>query len=592
MNRIFQIAFCLISLCGYSQNGIDRFEVDSLQLYSNDVVTYDFYLDKPLQGLYFDSIFYLDRPNIIVRIINNTTDTVINRYKERDSRILWLRQNGRYNEPLAPGEQLILRGHWSDIQPKGPLNSPINLSYVLGDSLHHNRINVWGSVFPQKESNSQRPIKVNMEEYNMSFASNSQRPHGVQRFSKGNVHNYNPQISQYEFRINNNNLHHSASPRGVNDIFSWGILTPQHYEKEYVFNFKNDSDYSLYILDISAYSKNFIVEHVGKNILLPDSITSVRFEPTFNSSGHFYGEVSIYYLRNGKYEYYDMGTWGYQPQPNLSLNQQKNKSDSIAIILIDKNKNSVGNLSLKIFQNDSIYYPKFRPVNGEFICYIPKKYPNSFFYEVRDTNNMALSKGYIRDDFKIKNKFIWVNELRKENHTFSAFSGPVRYNVQEGIYFIKWDKSYKREEVIEYLKLKGIQTSSACEVYLTVKDKTKAIELQKVVLKSKYKIVLLPTINYSHVNEFGWGGGCEYYDNVFTIQFFPNVKKEKIEAIFTQHSITEFSSLGINEMGLLKYTFTINSIVDLKYISTLDKLYDLSEVYSLNQQTIGVAGLD
>mgnify|MGYP006199414537 FL=1 len=92
------------------------------------------------------------------------------------------------------------------------------------------------------------------------------------------------------------------------------------------------------------------MEHVGKNIILPDSITSVRFEPTFNSSGHFYGEVSIYYLRNGKYEYYDMGIWGYQPQPNLSLKQQKNKSDSIAIILIDKNKNTVSNVSLKIFQ--------------------------------------------------------------------------------------------------------------------------------------------------------------------------------------------------------------------------------------------------
>lgn len=591
MNRILQIAISLISLCGYAQYGIDRYEVDSLQFYSKDIVTYDFYLDKPLQGFYFDSIYYLDRPNIIVRIINNTSDTVLNRYKERSSRIHWLRKNARYNDPLAPGEQLILLGKWPDIQPKGPFNSPINLSYVLGDSLYHNRINVWGSVFPQKESISQRPIKVNWKEYNMSFATNSQRPHGVKRF-KGNVHDYNQQKSHYEFKIVHNKLHHSVSPIGVNDIFSWGILTPQHYEKEYVFNFKNDSDYPLYILDISAYSKNFIVEHVGKNILLPDSITSVRFEPTFNSSGHFYGKVSIYYLRNGKYEYYDMGIWGYQPQPNLSLNRRNNKSDSIAIILIDKNQNSVGNLSLKIFKNDSIYYPKFRTVNGEFISNIPKKHPNSFFYELRDTNNMALSKGYIKDDFKIKNKFIWVNELRKETHTYSGLSGPVRYKVQEGIYFIKWDESYKREEVIEYLKLKGIKTSSTSEVYLTLKNKIKAIEIQNEILKSKYKIVLLPTINYSRVNKSGWGGGYEYYDNVFTIQFFPKVTKEKIEAIFKQHSITEFSSLGTNEQDLQKYTFTMKNIVDLEYISVLDKLYDLSEVYSLDQQTKGVAPLD
>jgi hypothetical protein len=591
VNRILQIAISLISLCGYSQYGIDRYEVDSLQFYSKDIVTYDFYLDKPLQGFYFDSIYYLDRPNIIVRIINNTSDTVLNRYKERSSRIHWLRKDARYNDPLAPGEQLILLGKWPDIQPKGSFNSPINLSYVQGDSLYHNRINVWGSVFPQKESISQRPIKVNWKEYNMSFATNSQRPHGIERF-KGNVHDYNQEKSHYEFKIAHNNLHHSVGPIGVNDIFSWGILTPQHYEKEYLFNFKNDSDYPLYILDISAYSKNFNVKHVGKNILLPDSITSISFKPTFNSSGHFYGKVSIYYLRNGKYGYYDMGIWGYQPQPNLSKIRQKNKPDSIAIILIDKNKNSVDNLSLKIFKNDSIYYPKFRKVKGEFLINIPKKHPNSFFYELRDTNNMALSKGYIKDDFKIKNKFIWVNELRKETHTYSGLSGPVRYKVLEGIYFIKWDKSYKQEEVIEYLKLKGIKTSSTSEVYLTLKNKIKAIEIQKEVYKSKYKIVLLPTINYSRVNKSGWGGGYEYYDNVFSIQFFPNVKKEKIEAIFKQHSITEFSSLGTNELGLLKYTFTINNIVDLKYISKLDKLYDLSEVYSLDQQTNGLPGLD
>jgi hypothetical protein len=590
VKRVLQIAFSLISLCGYAQYGIDRYEVDSLQFYSKDIVTYDFYLDKPLQGFYFDSIYYLERPNIIVRIINNTSDTVLIRYRERSSRIHWYRQNGRYNDPMAPGEQLILLGKWPDIQPIGSFNSPINLSYVLGDSLYHNRINVWGSVFPQKESISQRPIKVNWEEYYMSIAANSERPHGVKRF-KGNVHDYNQQKSHYEFKIAHN-LHHSASPIGVNDIFSWGILTPQHYEKEYSFNFKNDSDYPLFILDISAYSKNFIVDHVGKNLLLPDSITTISFKPTFNSSGHFYGKVSIYYLRNGKYERYDMGIWGYQPEPGLRLNHPENKSDSIAIILIDRNKNSVGNLSLKIFKNDSIYYPKFKAVNGEFISYIPNKYPNSFFYELRDTNNMALSKGYIKDDSKIKNNFIWVNELRKEIHTYSDFSGPVRYKVLEGIYFIKWDKSYKREEVIEYLKLKGIQTSLACLVYLTLKDKSKAIELQKEVLKSKYKIVLLPAISYSRVNEFGWGGGCEYYDNVFTIQFFHNVKKEKIEAIFKQHSITEFSSSGTNELGLLKYTFTINNIVDLKYLSTLDKLYDLSEVYSLDQQTDGISSMD
>lgn len=592
MKRIVQIAFSLISLCGITQNGVDRYEVDSLQLYSSDIVTYDFYLDKPLQGLYFDSIYYLDRPNFIVRIINNTSDTVLNRYKERSSRIHWLRKNARYNDPLAPGEHLILLGKWPDIQPKGPFNSPINLSYAVGDRLYHNRINVWGAVFPQKESISQRPIKVNKEEYYMSMASNSQRPNGIKWFGKGNVHDYNSQNAQYEFQINNNNLHHSVSPRGVNDIFSWGILTPQHYEKEYSFNFKNDSDYPLYILDISAYSKNFIVEHVGKNLLQPDSTTSIRFKPTFSSSGHFYGKVSIYYLRNGKYENYDMGIWGYQPQPNLSKNRRKNKSDSIAIILIDKNQHSLGDYSLKIFKNDSIYYPKYRTVNGEFISLIPKKHPNSFFYEIRDTTNRAMSKGYIRDDSKIKNKFIWVNKLRNETHTYSGFSGPAKYKVLEEIYFIKWDKSYKREEVIEYLKLKGVEIDTACEVYLTLKGKTRAIELQKEVLKSKYKIVLLPTIKYSQINKSGWGGGCEYYDNVFTIQFFPNVKKEKVEALFKQHSITEFSSLGISEQGLLKYTFTMNTIVDLKYMSTLDKLYDLSEVYRLNQNTIGVDDLD
>jgi hypothetical protein len=220
------------------------------------------------------------------------------------------------------------------------------------------------------------------------------------------------------------------------------------------------------------------------------------------------------------------------------------------------------------------------------------KYGEKLGYEIRNKENVALSKGFITRDVAITNKFLWANDQRNDVHTYSAFAGPVKYKALDGVYMIKWGKSFKREEVVEYLTSKGFNIQYSCEPYIILNEKSKAIEFQKEIIKSKYQIVLLPVILHAQVNEFGWGGGCEYYDNLFSIEFIENVPEERIKSIFKQFGIAGFESQGTKNNGLIGYSFRIQTIIDLQYMELLDELWDLPEVFSLMQHTTGVAGMD
>lgn len=424
-------------------------------------------------------------------------------------------------------------------------------------------------------------------------ASDSLGKYGVQKFGKGTLHLYDPARDKYEFNINHNKLH-NIYPGGVNDIFLWDTLTLANRSNEYIFSFKNDSKYPLFILDISTNCSNFLINDIGRKILLPDSTTAISLKPVNNSGGHFYGSVSIYYLRNGQYEYYDLGMWGFKPDENLPFarRQQQNRSDSIALFICDRNLTTLGDMTLKISHKDSVYFPLVRQINNEYVSYVTMKFNDTLWYEIRNEENLALSKGYIIRESLITNKFLWANDLRNEAHTYSDFSGPVKYKTLDGVYIIKWDKIFGREEVIEYLTSKGLAVHYSCEPYIVLSEKSKAIAVQNELIKSQYKIVLLPVIFHSHTNEFGWGGGCEYYDNVFSVEFYQNVTDDRIEAIFKQFAITEFESWGRNKHGQIRYKFTIKTIIDLQYMKILDNLWDLPEVYSLGQNVHTVAGLD
>lgn len=595
-----------LPLLGFSQiYGKETYVLDSLQTFSAKKKIYEFNLDCPSQGLYLGQLSGDSIPQIEIKVINNTGHKVVNYYRERDCAVSWLRTNGR-TDTLFPGQFMLLRAGW--LRKVGRINCLINFRYAFFNGEDANcSIYVWGEFTPAQNKNivakdsisntiiihSKPVVEKNYVQIEKAQTL-AQRPAGAAWFGTGNIHNYDSTKRDYEFRIANNKLHNSAKPRGVNDIFVWDTLTTQKCEKEYVFSFKNDSKFPLFILDVEASSANFMVQHIGKKLLLPDSVTKIKFQPNINAAGNFYGFISIHYQREGKKEYYDMGMSGFQPQNNYTFrtNQSQNRSDSIAIYIYDKNNLTLGNLTLKIKDKDSVYLPKFNKVNGEFVAFITLKYGDKFCCEIRTKENLALAKGFLTREIGISNKFLSINGNREKLHTYASYAGPINYKTLDGVYMVNWKNEFKRDEILAYLSSKGFKTQNSCNDYVTISEKSKAIALQSEIIKSKFQIVLLPIINHSHVNEFGWGGGCNYYDNRFSIEFHENVKVERIKSIFNNCAITDFKNLGINENGLIEYEFSIKTIVDQKFITTLDKLWDLPEVYSIGQQSLSVGGLD
>lgn len=600
--RQLLILFFLPAISFAQKKGIDRYELDTVQSLISGKSIYEFNLKSPSQGFYIGELQSDSLIQIELKIINNTGKTLVNSYRERDCSVMWLRV-GRY-DTLKPGESMLLRSAW--LNRIGPINCPIFLTYSIDGENMSNIIRTWGEILPSKEKSSlnndvslvkkkeEKPEEENKKVKTSTTPSYHKRPDGVQWFGKGTLHEYNPNITNYEFRIENNKLHYSASPNGVNDIFAWDTLTPEHYGKEYIFNFKNESTKTLYILDITAYSKNFNTKFIGKNILLPDSSTRISFRADSTDYGNFYGYITITYQREGKNENYDMGLWGFQPSKNNISKRAKsyNKTDTVAFLLIDKEQKTQKNYTLKITQNNKVYYPKCESVNNEFVYFIPREYKDSIWYEVIDKNKKVMSKGLITNKFKERNLFVWANDSRESVHTYSYYSGPRKYEAMNGTYFIQWNNEFKRDEVVDYLKSKGVEISYVCQPYFKMDDEKKVFELQKEIIKSKYKIVILPVISYSHVNSNGWGGGCEYYNNTFYISFYKNVSKEKIASIFKQAGITDYKDSGNDTVGLKKYSFTISTIIDLQYMKTLDKLWDLPEVHNLDQEIYNMPGLD
>lgn len=143
------IAFVFIFQCACAQTGMERYKTDTLHVFSAGQLTYEFHFAGPSEGLYFDRFIYSGHPpRITLKIINNTADTIINRYKERDSRLSWIREGGR-SDTLRPGECMTLWSGWNGHpQPAGMINSPVNLNYSIRGDQKSQIINIWGELYP------------------------------------------------------------------------------------------------------------------------------------------------------------------------------------------------------------------------------------------------------------------------------------------------------------------------------------------------------------------------------------------------------------------------------------------------------------
>ncbi len=131
-----------------AQSEVCSCQADSVQLFSFDQKDYHFSFTQLSQGLCFDDIMYETLPEFQVRIFNNTLDTIVNDYRERDAHIYWLRAGGRF-DTLYPGQAMTLRGLSPGGQFIGSMNgSTIYLKFRINDRVFTNKIRICGSMYP------------------------------------------------------------------------------------------------------------------------------------------------------------------------------------------------------------------------------------------------------------------------------------------------------------------------------------------------------------------------------------------------------------------------------------------------------------
>lgn len=150
---ILFLFFFLRNILVYGQYGKDRFEVDTIQLFSADKLTYEFNLFGPSQGLFFDQYTYSQLPSIKLKIINNSQDTIIKEYREKDAHLMWIRVGGSCGrcDTLAPNDYFVLKSGWAawGYRPIGPFTTPINIKTKRKDSYATCVIRTWGEIYPE-----------------------------------------------------------------------------------------------------------------------------------------------------------------------------------------------------------------------------------------------------------------------------------------------------------------------------------------------------------------------------------------------------------------------------------------------------------
>lgn len=154
MKILLHLVLIVTSSYGYSQYSRDRYLVDSLQQFSPDKLTYEFNIDGPTQGLYFDKYLYKKLPNISLKIYNNTNDTLIKVYRERDAHLMWIRtsENCGRCDTLLPNDYFVVRSGWASWQnPRGIFSTTLNISYrtITSNKTKECIIRTWGEIYPR-----------------------------------------------------------------------------------------------------------------------------------------------------------------------------------------------------------------------------------------------------------------------------------------------------------------------------------------------------------------------------------------------------------------------------------------------------------
>lgn len=216
---LFFISFSFFS---YGQYGKDRYDVDSLQLFTEGQFTYEFNINSPIQGLYFDSVVYENLPMITIKIVNNTDDTIIKRYKEKDRHLMWIRSGGSCGrcDTMLPNAYFELRSAWLSYQ-YGSISSVIDIQYQQNGIWKNCRINTWGSLFPEgytfEKNDTNNPKLIKASKHDISKDTLKASEYDISKDTVSGLHYWTRAGRK---KINSNEVNY-YTPRLSSDGYKW-----------------------------------------------------------------------------------------------------------------------------------------------------------------------------------------------------------------------------------------------------------------------------------------------------------------------------------------------------------------------------------
>lgn len=222
MKILVQIVFLFsIALSGHGQYERDHYKVDSLQIFSGDKLTYEFNLQGPSQGLFFNRYVYSQLPGIELKIYNNTRDTISASYREKDAHLMWIRVGGSRGkcDTMAPNDYFILKSGWASwgYHPVGGFRTSIEIQTQIGDSISNCVIRTWGELYPEDYTFNKDKLEQNVPDNIDTIRSKEIHVYDIAKDTISGLHYWSHAGKE---KINPSKVKY-YTPRLVSDGYNW-----------------------------------------------------------------------------------------------------------------------------------------------------------------------------------------------------------------------------------------------------------------------------------------------------------------------------------------------------------------------------------
>jgi hypothetical protein len=401
------------------------------------------------------------------------------------------------------------------------------------------------------------------------------------------VINYTKGLTKFDFDLEFKNTYPKIYQKP--DLINMGKLSAEDFSGEYSIRLRNKTGKQLYLLGYNKAARNCYFEHTGSLIIEPDSFAVVKLKFDSIMPGNFESELKVDFKGVNELDEYKLVISGHQSFKGGSGYHKLSSSDSLKIILHGEKK-TIQNYKIEGLNGFQVGKGIYDSLNNYLIYKAPYKwYQGERWFKLSSKSSPFVFKMALRE---YKQEIFIMNTWEIPKIHFYLGGGPSKLDIMENTYMVTWKyDENKVEDVMNYLKKEGLNVSRACQLYITTGKDFNVQYWQKKLKNSTYKLDLCLPIFIHRVTEQGWGGGCEYLTNKFSVTFFKNTSEKRIAEIFAKCGITNFKSYA-NKAENPVYYFTIKYIADLKYIQLLDRLYQCDEVTAINQENAGLSDLD